>query len=312
VTTATGTPIVLERDSVRAEFGTVAALLRSLTVDGAALVEYTPADRTPSFGNGIVLVPWPNRVRDGRWTLDGATQQLDLTEVARGGALHGLLRFTDYAIRDQAQDAVTLGALIAPQHGWPFILDTWVRYALQPDGITVTHGVGNLSERRAPWAVGTHPFLRVGDVPVEQLTLTAPAASYFVVDERLNPTAEDPVTPEVDLRTPRVVGELDLDTAYGTLSHSDPADGRGDSAWLDAPDGSRTTLWQDLDWGYLQVFTTDEFPRDGVHGRAVAIEPMTAPPDALNSGQGLIWLEPGASWEGSWGLRYTPAPQPRS
>ncbi len=307
MTTATGTPLVLERDGVRAELGTVAALLRSLTVDGAALVEHTPAGQTPSFGNGIVLAPWPNRVRDARWTLDGEQLQLDITEVARGGALHGLLRFTDYTIRDQAPDAVTLGALIAPQHGWPFVLDTWVRYSLEADGITVTHGVHNLSARTAPWAVGTHPFLRVGDVPVEQLRLTAPAATYFVVDGCLNPTAEEPVTPDVDLRVPRLVGDLDLDTAYGTLAHRAPVGGRGDSAWLDAPDGSRTTLWQDLDWGYLQVFTTDEFPRDGVHGRAVAVEPMTAPPDALNSGQGLIWLEPDGSWEGSWGLRYTPA-----
>jgi aldose 1-epimerase len=308
VTTATGTPIALELGDVRAELGTVAALLRSLTVGGAALVEHTPPDQTPAFGNGIVLVPWPNRVRDARWTLDGESQQLDITEVARGGALHGLLRFTDYDVREQTPDAATLGALIAPQHGWPFILDTWVRYALTPDGITVTHGVRNLSARSAPWAVGTHPFLRVGDAPVEQLTLTAPAATYFVVDERLNPTSEDPVTAPVDLRTPRVVGDLELDTAYGSLAHANAGDGRGDSAWLIAPDGARTTLWQDLDWGYLQVFTTDSFPRAGAFGRAVAVEPMTAPPDALNSGQSLIWLDPDATWEGSWGLRYAPAP----
>lgn len=308
MTTATGTPLILERGTVRAELGTVAALLRSLTVDGVSLVEHTPADQTPPFGNGIVLVPWPNRVRDALWTLDGEPQQLDITEVARGGALHGLLRFTDYAVREQAPDAVTLGALIAPQHGWPFILDTWVRYALEPDGMTVTHGVRNLSSRPAPWAVGTHPFLRLGDVPVEQLTLTVPAASYFAVDERLNPTSEQPVTAANDLRIPRPVGELDLDTAYGTLTHAAVSGSRGDSAWLEAPDGSRTTLWQDLDWGYVQVFTTDEFPRDGVLGRGVAVEPMTAPPDALNSGQGLNWIEPGAAWEGSWGLRHTPAP----
>jgi aldose 1-epimerase len=308
VTTATGTPISLERADVRAELGTVAAVLRSLTVDGVALVESTPADQTPAFGNGIVLAPWPNRVRDARWTLDGEPQQLDITEVARGGALHGLLRYTDYSVREQTRDAVTLGALIAPQHGWPFILDTWVRYALEPDGVTVTHGARNLSTRPAPWAVGTHPFLRVGDVPVEQLTLTAPAATYFEVDERLNPTAESAVTPVTDLRAGRLVGDLELDTAYGSLTHANPVNGRGDSAWLDAPDGSRTTLWQDLDWGYIQVFTTDSFPRDGVMGRAVAVEPMTAPPDALNSGQSLIWIEPGATWEGSWGLRRTPAP----
>ena len=69
--------------------------------------------------------------------------------------------------------------------------------------------------------------------------------------------------------------------------------------------GATVELVQDVDWGYVQVFTTRKFPRAGVEGLAIAIEPMTAPPDALNSGQGVQWIEPGASSEGSWGLRYS-------
>lgn len=300
--------ISLTLGSARAEIGTVAARLRALSVDGAALTETAEDDGLPPFCSGIALAPWPNRVRDARWRLDGEVQQLDISEPERGGALHGLLQFTDYEVREQTPDAVTVGAFIPPQHGWPFALDTWVRYALQPDGITVTHGVRNRSPRSAPWAAGTHPFLRVGPTPVDQLTLTAPVATYFEVDERLNPTAESAVTDEVDLRSGRLVGDLRLDTAYGAMQHADPADGRGNSAWLVAPDGARTTVWQDLDWGYLQVFTTPAYPRspgNGGLGTAVAIEPMTAPPDALNSSQGLIWLEPDQTWEGSWGVRYT-------
>ncbi len=58
------------------------------------------------------------------------------------------------------------------------------------------------------------------------------------------------------------------------------------------------------DLGYLQVFTPTGFPAaDGTARLAIAIEPMTAPPDALRSGDGLVWLEPGAQWSGSWGLR---------
>ena len=296
--------ISLSLGDVRAEIGTVAAELRSLTVAGAALTEPRTDDALPPFCNGIVLAPWPNRVRDARWTLDGVTQQLDITEPDRGGALHGLLQFTDYELFSRSDDAVTLGAYIAPQHGWPFALETTVTYALTPDGIRVMHAATNVGVGRSPYAVGTHPFLRVGATPVERLTLTAPASTFFEVDDRLNPTAESPVTAEVDLRAGRTVGELRLDTAYGALEHDSPADGRGDSAWLEAPDGARTTLWQDLDWGYLQVFTTPVFPRPDGAGFAVAVEPMTAPPDALNSGEGLIWLEPGASWQGSWGLRY--------
>ena len=296
-----GRHLVIESDGARAEIGTVAAVLRSVTIGGVAITETTDGTTSPPFGNGIVLAPWPNRVRDARWTLDGAEVQLDVTEPARGNALHGLLRFADYEVREQTADAVTLGALIAPQHGWPFLLDTWVRYQVRADGLTVTHGVTNLGDRRAPYAVGTHPFLRIGDHPVEDLVLTVAAGTYFDVDDRLNPVAEVPVDgTRFDVRGGRRVGDLDYDTAFGGVTHRD-----GASAWLTAPDGSTVELVQDVDWGYLQVFTTPIFPRAGVTGLAVAVEPMTAPPDALNSGQGLLWLEPGETSEGSWGLRYT-------
>ncbi|MEP6843022.1 MAG: hypothetical protein ABJA11_05845, partial [Pseudolysinimonas sp.] len=120
-----------------------------------------------------------------------------------------------------------------------------------------------------------------------------------------DPIAELPVdgTP-YDVRAPTRVGNLAFDTAFGEVKHANVREGRGDVAWLTAPDGSRTTLWQDTAWGYVQVFTTHAMATADGPMDAIAIEPMTAPPDALNSGQGLLWLEPGSSWEGSWGLRY--------
>ena len=114
--------ISLQSGGVQAEIDTVAASLRSLTVGGAAVTEPRLDDDLPPFCNGIVLAPWPNRVREAKWTLDGVVQQLDITEPERGGALHGLLQFTDYELFSRADDAVTLGAFIPPQHGWPFAL----------------------------------------------------------------------------------------------------------------------------------------------------------------------------------------------
>ena len=58
-------------------------------------------------------------------------------------------------------------------------------------------------------------------------------------------------------------------------------------------------LWFDETFRYLQVFTLDDL----IDGRpAVALEPMTCAPDAFNTGRGLIVLDPGGVWQGSWGI----------
>jgi len=309
-----GRQFTIENGGGRAEVGSLAAVLRSLTVDGIHLTEPVGTDVIAPMGCGIVLAPWPNRVRDALWHLDGEPQQLDITEVPRRNAIHGLLRNTGYRLLEQTASSVTLGALIVPQHGWPFLLDTSVRYQVEPDGLTVTHAVRNLSSRRSPWAVGAHPYFRVGDVPVEQLTVTLTAEVRIQLDERSNAGAAHAVdAPGVggpgDLRPGRPLAGLTLDSPYGRLANRD---GRADIAWLTAPDGSTTTLWADPAFGWIQAYTPAEFPRPSGPGPAVALEPMTAPPDALNSGTGLIWLEPGASWSGSWGVRYTAAGHPHT
>ncbi|MEO8262773.1 MAG: aldose 1-epimerase family protein [Pseudolysinimonas sp.] len=297
--------IVLHNDTAQAEIGLVAAVLCSLTVDGIRLTETVPVDGLPPMGCGIVLAPWPNRVRDGRWQLDGETQQLDLTEPALGNASHGLLRNTAYRVIEQAPDAVTLGAFIAPQHGWPFALETWVRYQLEPDGLTVTHGARNTGHGPALWAVGAHPYFRIGETPVEQLTLTLDRPEYLELDERLIPVRIRPVsgTP-FDLRTPRLLADIDVNVAYGD---SEAFIGRSEVAWLESSDGSRLALWLDEEFSWIQVYTPASFPREDGEGLAVAIEPMSAAPDALNSRRGLSTIPPGGEWQASWGVRYTPA-----
>ena len=182
-TAPTGDQYELTRGAVRAVITQVAASLRVLEVDGVALTPGYAQDSTPPFGCGITLAPWPNRVADGRWMLDGQVQQLDLTEVARMNALHGLLRNTEYRLVDRHEASVTLGARIYPQHGYPFLVDTGITYALTEDGLDTTHTATNLSDRPAPVAFGTHPFFCIGGVPTEELTLTLHASTRFVVDD---------------------------------------------------------------------------------------------------------------------------------
>lgn len=279
----------------------VAASIRTLRINGIDLTQPYAEYATPPSGDGIVLVPWPNRIRDGVWELDGVPQQLDITEPERNNAIHGLLRNAPYRLIERTEGSVMLGATIYPQHGYPFLLETSVQYELVDDGLVVTHRIRNESDSPAPAAIGTHPFLQIGDVPTEDLTLVVHAGTRFPVDARLNVSTEIPVDGSgYDLRGGRKVADLDLDDAFGDVALD------GDvSAVLTAPDGRTVALWQDESFPYVQVFTTREFPRGTGTVTAIALEPMTAPADAFNSGQSLRWLNPGETWQASWGIRYT-------
>ena len=297
---ATGEQHVLTLGSVTATVTELAAGLRRLRVGDTELVQDYPADALPSGGSGIVLVPWPNRVRDGRWTLDGKPQQLDLSEPSKGNASHGLLRNTPYRVTDRSDSAITLSAAVFPQHGWPFHLETSVRYSLTEDGIEVVHGVRNVGEALAPVGIGCHPYLRVGDVPARELTVTVSGDRMLVTDERSLPVQQvDVAGTEQDLRAGAALADLRLDTAYTGLQVED---GRVRHR-LTAPSGAAVELHADPAFGWVQVFTNDVYATDEGLIDAVAVEPMTCPPDALNSGDGLTWLQQDEQWIVDWGIR---------
>ena len=113
------------------------------------------------------------------------------------------------------------------------------------------------------------------------------------------PTADT----EYDFREPRTLQGVQLDTPF-SASLPD-VNGRANHV-LRGPDGTATVLWTDSSFGWVQVFTADPANDQAYpdRGRALAIEPMTCPPDALNSEIDLIVLGPGQTWSGTWGMRY--------
>lgn len=142
-----------------ASISTVGASLRGLTVDGVEIVPSYPIDMPTPSCSGVVLVPWPNRIRDGRW----GDQQLAITEPAKNNASHGLLRYSNYQQTERSSSSVTLSADVHPQLGYPFWLRTHVTYTLCPDGISITHEVTNLGDEPAPFGIGAHPYLTFND-----------------------------------------------------------------------------------------------------------------------------------------------------
>ena len=282
---------------------------------GAGLRRYTHrgADVTCTYGEDVlppkccggVLVPWPNRLRGGRYMFDGAEQQLALTEPATGNAIHGLGRWARWDVRQQDASSVTLGLDVVPQTGWPFELTVEIRYTLDAtDGLRVDATAANHGSGRAPFGAGFHPYLACGSdgsAGVADVEVTIPADTRLLVDAAQIPVGAEPVEGTAyDLRGGRRLGELRMDDCFTGLDFSD-----GRAVAEVRASGAAARLWCDESFSYLQAFTLDAFPGGG---SGIAIEPMTCAPDAFNSGAGLLVLEPGTSWKGSWGI--TPLEKP--
>ena len=289
----TGTQVHLQSGDVSAQIAQVGASLRSLRIGAVDLVAPYPLDIPTPSCSGVVLAPWPNRVRDGLWDDRGTARQLAITEPKFHNASHGLLRFTAYEI-EQTDAAATLGATIVPQTGYPYLIETSVTYLLTDSGIEVVHVLTNRSAEPAPVALGTHPFVTIGDVDPHELVLRVPAATAFDTDERMLPTGTRPA--DAALRDGIRLGDASLDTGFTDLARDE--DGRVRHT-LTAPDGRRLTVWQGEGFDYVQVYTTEKYPGQAL---AVAIEPMTAPADALNSGLGIRRLAQDESWTLRWGI----------
>lgn len=301
----TATPELVLRRSVggldlRASVDLVGGGLRALSLGPMDLIEPYPVGQPPPHGAGAILFPWPNRVRDGLWTQRGVNHHLPLNEVNLGNAAHGLVGDNVFAVEAQTLSNATVSTVIEPQPGYPFQVRLEVTYRLTDDGLDVCHQITNESMWPAPVALGQHPYIRVGDVPAADLTLLIDADTYFQTDAQLIPVSELPVDGSpADLRQGRQVCLLDLNTCYGNLHL---ADGRNRHLVL-APDGRGVEVWTSPDFGFVQIYTCSIFPRESGDGLGLAVEPMTAPADALNSGRGLNWLQPKASWTLSWGIR---------
>ncbi|MDQ6934155.1 MAG: aldose 1-epimerase family protein [Actinomycetota bacterium] len=270
--------------------------LRSLTYAGRPLVDTYEQSETITGGRGQVLLPWPNRIRDGAYTFGGTGYQLALSEPDQHNATHGLVRWCSWRPDSWGREHVRLRYRLVGQSGYPWPLDLGADYSLSADGLVVTLSAENLADVPVPFAAGMHPYLSVGG-RVDEAVLTLPAGKRQLVDERKLPTSLVAAANEYDFGTGRRIGDLVLDDAYTDLRRG----GDGRAVVRLEGGGHAVELWLDESWAYVQVFTGDALSSGA--REALAVEPMTAPADAFNSGSDLIELAPGQTWSGSFGIR---------
>ncbi|GAB3717592.1 aldose 1-epimerase family protein [Nocardiopsis nanhaiensis] len=295
----------LRAGEYRARIDRTGAGLQALTWGGRDLVwPYTREDGPLAF-QGQLLAPWPNRVAAGKYDFHGTEYRLDVNDPPTGTAIHGLVHELEWSPLEESEEAVTLRLAFPGTPGYPFPLELTVNYRLAGQGLTVSTAARNTGSAAAPFGLGFHPYLTLG-TPLRELAeqgavrVEAAIGSHQPTDAALLPSgAPKPVAgTEYDLRAPgRDLGTTVLDTAFTDLERD--TEGR---AWasLTGPE-HRVSLWSGAGFGWLQLFSSDTLGGD--HHRAnLAVEPMTCPPDALNSGTDLIVLAPGEEVERTFGI----------
>jgi galactose mutarotase-like enzyme len=235
------------------------------------------AARGSTFGIPL-LHPWANRL--GGFTYRAAGQEVTLSAETphlhteeHGLPIHGLLAaHRGWTVQEVgartlvAELAFDADADLLGAFPFPHRLTLAVEQA--PTSLTVTTTLTPTGDRPVPVAFGFHPYLTLPGVSRADLVLRAPAMTRIVLDERGIPTGE---TERCGERR-RAIGDEELDDHFTGLGP--------DPQFTLAGGGHELTLRFVEGFTHAQLFTPPGRP-------VVAIEPMTAPTDALRSGDGL-------------------------
>lgn len=261
------------------------------------------------FAAGCLLAPWPNRVDGGNFTFQGETYHLEINEPDRHNAIHGFVRERSWELDPETSDnpaAVSLTLEMEPQPGWPWRLKYVMNWSVDAtQGLRGELRVSNLSDTPCPFGFGWHPYLSAGGASLDECTLRISVGNNLVLDSTRNlPTGlEHPADTVLGQARPVALRGLWLDHAF----RAQPEPDGYVRAALCRVDGSGTELSAGPWCRWLQIYTADParqqaFP--GVDdGRALAVEPMTCPPNALSRNQDVLVLEPGKPETFTFGLR---------
>lgn len=276
------------------------ASLRAYEVARRPVVEpFDGLDTAPLGCQGEILAPWPNRTVDGSWTWGQARHQLWITEPERGHALHGLVRTLAWTPVTVELHRVELETTLLAHPGWPFPLRLEVSYVVGPAGLASRLTATNIGRTSCPYGAATHPYLAIPGGTVDDAVLEIRASTWLATDDRLGPTELRATAGTPYEFGGEPVGGRQVDNALTDLERG--PDGRVE-ARVTAADGRTTVMWGNSEVRWWQLYTGDALPGRWRRG-ALALEPMTCGPNALNTGGDLVVLEPGERHRLSWGLR---------
>ncbi|MBO9706804.1 MAG: aldose 1-epimerase [Caulobacter sp.] len=270
------TALVLQTDRVRLEIlPELGGSIGRLTWDGRDLTRPAPERATDVLDTGsFPLIPFCNRIRDGRFTFGGHEVALAPNLGDHPHALHGQgWRATWTVVSAEAAEA-----LLAFDHApgeWPWAYRAQQRFVLDEQGVRVELSVTNTGAEPMPAGLGFHPYFPAGP----GARLQAGVTGVWMIDADVLPTAhvEGVWGPDWAAGAPTAVTEL-VDNCYT---------GWNGQAVFTAADGARTVLRASPECRWLHVYSPPG-------ADFACAEPVANRPDPFNGeDSGMLTLAPG-------------------
>jgi aldose 1-epimerase len=274
------------------------------------------ANPVPTRSGHPILFPFPGRLRDGRFTFDGKTYQLPLTDNTKLHSIHGFTPRNKWRVADSNGDsdfAFVTGEFSLSKNlpdalaFWPADFVLSVTYRLYADKLRVDAKVENRGAGRMPFGLGYHGYFRlpgVTDADVRNYVLQANVNEIWEAENNLPTGWRKELPAALDFRAPRAVGATALDNVFTGVSGAEAQNsGLIEMARLSHPAASGgLRVLADKSFRELVLFTP-------AHRGAVAIEPYSCSADAANfwaRGIDSGWrvLEKGGEWEGAVEYRW--------
>jgi aldose 1-epimerase len=117
------------------------------------------AARDPYATAGFPLVPFSNRIGEGRFTWDGKPIALARNFPPEPHAIHGVGFERPWQVLSRANDSALLALLHRPDAGWPWAFEARQRITLTDDALTLDLSAVNLEVQAVPLAFGHHPYI---------------------------------------------------------------------------------------------------------------------------------------------------------
>ncbi len=258
----------------------------------------------PSHSGIPVLFPFPNRIRQGRFSWNGRDYELPLEEVpsdGAGNAIHGFCIDRPWRIIAQTADSVTGEfqlSVDAPERTryWPADAIIRIRYSVNGAALRADVTVINPDNQPLPWGFGTHAYFRVplsSDSQPAHCTIFAPVSQIWDLQDCLPTGGKSRIPEDCRLAESPYFDTLNVDAVFTNIKNQN---GQVICRLMDEHAGLQMEQRCSPEFREIVAFTPP-------WSSSICLEPYTCLTDAINLQQqgidaGLQLLPPGQSWTG--------------